>query len=196
MAELAARILGVEEAPRSFVGFDEFERMAEAGLFEGREKRVELLLGRLVEMAPISGMHSVACARLYRALDRALASVASKLEALPATTLKMEMSGPQPDLILAPSGGPAEKYFRPEEIKLAAEVAVSSLTIDLGMKQKLYASAGIPEYWVVDVHARVLHRLSEPGETGFYAKAEVLEADESVSPACAPEVSIAIKDLF
>lgn len=45
------------------------------------------------------------------------------------------------------------------------EVTVSSLRRDLVRKHELYARAGVPEYWVMDVHGRrvVVHRVPKEG---------------------------------
>ena len=56
---------------------------------------------------------------------------------------------------------------------MAIEVAVSSLGDDLGDKATLYAGHGVPEYWVVDVEARVVHRHSEPGANGYLQRTVV-----------------------
>ena len=44
-----------------------------------------------------------------------------------------------------------------DTVTLVIEVSDTTLEIDLGRKLELYAKAGVPEYWVVDVNAnRVL----------------------------------------
>ena len=44
----------------------------------------------------------------------------------------------------------------PEDIYWLVEIADTTLTYDLGTKRKLYAQAGIQEYWVIDVTVRQL----------------------------------------
>jgi Uma2 family endonuclease len=187
---------GVEEAPRPFLySFDDFERLDEASQYAGQGRRVELLLGRLVEMAPISGGHALISKRLFKALDIALEDTG--LQAVPTATVKIdEASGPEPDVLVADATSPAAKYFAANEVKLAAEVAVTSLALDLGVKQKIYGSSGIPEYWVLDADAKVLHQMTAPDETGFYTRCAVLHEGDTVSPLCAPGTKIAVKDLF
>ena len=63
---------------------------------------------------------------------------------------------------------------------LVVEVAQSSLRVDLGFKAPLYASAGIPEYWVLDLDydRLIVHR--DPCGDGYGACFE-LGADEEVT---------------
>ena len=66
--------------------------------------------------------------------------------------------------------------------------------LDLGAKAALYASAGIPEYWVLDLTANriVVHR--DPiGER--YNSIVAYDADEAVTPLAAESASIRLNDL-
>ncbi|MEN2787597.1 Uma2 family endonuclease [Sphingomonas qilianensis] len=48
-----------------------------------------------------------------------------------------------------------------------AEVSVSTLDMDLGRKLRLYARHGIPEYWVVDPEAKLLHQFWAKTDGGY-----------------------------
>jgi Uma2 family endonuclease len=50
---------------------------------------------------------------------------------------------------------------------LIVEVADSSLFRDLGDKVSLYAKAGVPEYWVLNLVDRALEVFRDPGEDGY-----------------------------
>ncbi|WP_375397365.1 Uma2 family endonuclease [uncultured Sphingomonas sp.] len=74
-------------------------------------------------------------------------------------------SEPQPDIILTtePRGAGAIPV---DSVALVVEVSASTLRFDLEDKARMYAAAGVPEYWVADVNARIIHRLWTPkGET-------------------------------
>ena len=47
------------------------------------------------------------------------------------------------------------------------EVSVSTHKLDRGSKAKLYARAGVPVYWVVDVPARSVEVYSHPQQGGY-----------------------------
>lgn len=55
---------------------------------------------------------------------------------------------------------------QPEDVLLVTEVAASSLSLDLSTKADLYARAGIPDYWVLDVNQRrmIVHRQPAEGK--------------------------------
>jgi Uma2 family endonuclease len=58
---------------------------------------------------------------------------------------------------------PSERHPSPKEIYLAVEVSETTLKQDEGKKLLAYQDAGIPEYWIVDVGAKVvrIHRLNQ-----------------------------------
>ena len=58
---------------------------------------------------------------------------------------------------------PSERHPSPKEIYLAVEVSETTLKQDEGKKLLAYQDAGIPEYWIVDVAAKVvrIHRLNQ-----------------------------------
>ena len=57
-------------------------------------------------------------------------------------------SEPEPDLVLVPPRRYADRH--PRQAYLLIEVADSSLDHDRETKAPLYASSGVPEYWIVD----------------------------------------------
>jgi Uma2 family endonuclease len=84
---------------------------------------------------------------------------------------------------------------RPEDLRLVAEVADSSLTFDLTTKASLYARAGIAEYWILDVSGRRLLVHREP-KSGGYGSIVVYSEHESVSPLSAPQARFPVADAF
>jgi Uma2 family endonuclease len=82
------------------------------------------------------------------------------------------------------------------------EVALTSLGFDREHKASLYARAGRPEYWVVNLVDRVLEVRRAPAPSpsapyGWdYSSVEVLGPGESVSPLAAPGSQVAVTDLL
>jgi len=72
---------------------------------------------------------------------------------------------------------------------LVIEVADSSLNDDRNIKRSLYARAGIPEYWIVDLNGQRFEVYSEPSEVGYRASRFYLRG-ESLSPSFAPDLSV------
>ena len=144
----------------------DFHRMAEAGIL-GEDSRVELIRGRIVDMAAIGSAHMVAVNRLTRLLvaaggDRGVMSVQNPVR-------PDEGSEPQPDLaVLRPGaddiGAPIP---HPADVLLLIEVADSTLREDRGEKAVLYAASGVMEYWVVNLVDRVFEVHRGPGAGGY-----------------------------
>ena len=90
---------------------------------------------------------------------------------------------PEPDF--AVTRETASSYFEnnpgPQDVSLVVEVADSSLNFDLNTKALLYARVGIPEYWVMDINGRRLHRHRQPTHDG-YRDIVIFNETESVSP--------------
>jgi Uma2 family endonuclease len=105
---------------------------------------------------------------------------------------------PEPDLIVLSRSSFAFEDVNPgpEDIQLVVEVSYSTLSFDLGTKARLYARAGIAEYWVLDVPGRrlVVHR--EPRPEGRFDFVKSFSEGESVAPLAAPGSALKIGDLF
>lgn len=171
-----------------------YHRMAEVGIF-APDERVELIDGEIVEMVPIGSEHAAAVVRLNRLFDpvhlhgRATVAVQSPLRLDAANE-------PVPDVMLL---RPRADDYRaalpgPGDVPLVVEVAKSSLDYDRAVKAPLYAAAGVPEFWLVDlVHARVeVHRV--PAE-GAYGRVERAAAGE-IAPAGLPAATVDVAALF
>ncbi len=82
------------------------------------------------------------------------------------------------------------------------EVSDSSLRYDRIEKASLYARSGIPDYWVLDLNARVLlvHRQPAPdGDAPFgfaYQRREPFQETDEVRALCRPEVAVPISRLL
>jgi Uma2 family endonuclease len=140
-----------------------YNRMVATGALDG--EKVELLEGLLVAVSPHSPEH----ARVIEELAARLASARARLR----VQLPLEPrpgSEPEPDLALMEQPPPPHEH--PRTLLLAVEVAVSSHRMDRGVKAGLYAGAGVPTYWLVDVPGRAVEVSSDPGPKG-YGRCEV-----------------------
>lgn len=151
-----------------------YNRMVATGALE--DEPVELLEGLLVEVSPQGPSHSTVIVRLTRHLAsaRAWLAVQLPLEARP-------RSEPEPDLALTEAEPSFDHHVR--TAVLAVEVAVSSHKKDRETKAPIYARAGVPTYWLVDVPAKTFELRTEPGPDG-YGRCEIYGAGTKVpSPA-------------
>ena len=91
-------------------------------------------------------------------------------------------SEPEPDItILNRPAGQLGRNPGPGDIVLIVEVSDTTLDHDLGPKARLYARAGIQEYWVIDIKGRRIHQHRQPKTEG-YASLRVVETGDALSP--------------
>lgn len=143
-----------------------YERMAEVGIL-GPESRVELIAGELLDMSPIGSLHAAVVSRLAR--DFIVAIGAAAVVRIQDPLRIDDFNEPQPDLVIL---APREDFYSaghpgPGDTLLVVEVADSSLAHDLNTKAAVYAQAGIPEYWVVDLAGRGVVLFSDPRGSGY-----------------------------
>jgi Uma2 family endonuclease len=150
-------------------------------------------------MAPASTDHGETSGDIFYALkSAAIAAGVEKLHRfIVHATLKIgKRSAPEPDVLVL-RAGEGEKYAQAEQAVLVVEVSVSTRGNDLTVKSRLYARAGVPEYWVVEPESRKVSVLRDPQSDGTWASTIVLEGQgAAVSPLFAPQISILLTELF
>ncbi len=179
------------ERTRRFTA-DEYERMVSLGIFR-EDERLELIGGEIVEMAPVGHRHGACIAQLNKRLvigvgDRALVWVQGPAR------LGVD-SVPEPDLALLRPHSYRAGSPRPEDVLLVIEVAESSLRYDRTTKLRLYARAGVPEYWVVSVGGEWIEVYRSPEGEGYRERRRA-GCGETVTPAAFADVSIDVDEVF
>ncbi|MEX2620537.1 MAG: Uma2 family endonuclease [Egibacteraceae bacterium] len=149
------------------------------------DERIQLLDGQLVTMSPQTARHAGIVEALNERLMPALVGTARVRLPMAAG----EHSEPEPDIAVVPADEPRDRH--PQRALLVIEVADSSLALDLVRKARIYAAAGVPVYWVIDVAGDVVHVHTDPGGQG-YASVTRHSADETLD-ACG--VSVALREL-
>lgn len=162
----------------------EYEQLVAAGAFE--DENVELLEGKLVIMAPQGSSHAYAIQKLTMALVRAVRDLGEVRVQCPLAL--SDLSEPEPDFaVVAPDADVLTSH--PSAALLVIEVAEASLRRDRDLKGTLYARAGIPEYWIVDVDAGQVHVHRNPHGDG-YRDVRTVGPDVKLSPGELPGVTI------
>jgi Uma2 family endonuclease len=167
----------------------EYDQLVALGAFQN--ERIELLEGALVAMSPIGAPHSSAVRRLTRLLVLNLEGRAAVLCQSPFAA--QDYSEPEPDFAIVPLGEYETNH--PSEAYLIIEVADSSLDIDRGKKLRVYASCGVPEYWVVNLPERCIEVYTQPSP-GVYAHVERYERGQSIRLLAFNDVEIAVSDVL
>jgi Uma2 family endonuclease len=166
----------------------EYEKLVDLGVFE--DERVELLRGVLVEMSPQGEPHSRISAwfaqRLIKALDldrfdtRTHSPFAASRDSMP-----------EPDVSVSRRSA---RGHHPKDALLLIEVSGSSFTKDRVIKTEIYAEAGVPEYWIVDLRTDTVDVLTRPTPRG-YAKTTRRSINDVLRPARLRGVTIAVADV-
>ena len=144
----------------------EYRRMTEVGIL-GEDDRVELIRGEIVEMSPIGRRHRAFVDNLNQLLVLRLAGRA--IVSVQNSVALTDDTEPQPDLtVLRRRQVPyKEREAYADDVLLLIEVADTSLAYERSTKLRLYAEAGIPEYWVVDCVAEAVEIHRTPGPEGY-----------------------------
>jgi Uma2 family endonuclease len=74
-------------------------------------------------------------------------------------------------------------------------VAESSLAYDRSTKMRLYAEAGVPEYWVVDCTAETVEVHRGPGPDG-YREVNLVAGAATLTLQAFPDVELRATDIF
>lgn len=182
------------EFPRRLFTVQEYHRMAEAGIFHPDE-RVELIEGEIVQMSPIGPRHAgcvINANRLFltRLGDRAVVSPQNPVVIQP-------RSEPQPDLLLLRPRvvSYSREHPTPEDVLLAVEVADTTVRFDRLVKSRLYARAGIGEFWLLLTVDGTVEVYRAPGSEG-YTSVTQHGPGQMVSPLAFPDVGFAVTDFF
>jgi Uma2 family endonuclease len=157
---------------------DEVLRMVDAGILADDEP-VELLHGVLTAVSSKTPAHEVVKLRLGEWLAPVLTDPRYMVRIEAPVVVPDRTSLPEPDLAVVPRGDYTARH--PATALLVIEVAVSSLRIDVQLKPGLYAAAGVPDYWVVDVAAGCVRTFTDP-RAGTYATRGTARPGDALAP--------------
>ena len=176
----------------------DYERLVDGGLLDGQQ--VELIDGYIVEMTPIGPSHVVAVMLLASALTRVFDTGYIIRQQAPFAT--DEFGEPQPDIAVVP--GAVRDYHRthPTSAVLIVEVADSSLRYDRLTKGSLYATIGVPEYWIVNLNqpqVEIYQRSTADVSSSHgsrYTDCTIVTPDGQLSPLAGNGQTISVRDIL
>lgn len=143
---------------------EEYRKMADVGLLR-EDARVELIAGEIIETSPVGWPHAECANRLNKILVRL---VGDRFAVNVQNPIALgEGDEPQPDLALAEEDPSRRRLPGPEDVVLIVEVSDGTLAYDKNIKLPLYARAGTPECWVVDLRNRKVEVHTDPGIGGY-----------------------------
>lgn len=169
---------------------EEYYRMGDAGLF--LNERVQLINGEIFKMAPMKERHAAGVQLTEAAIQRAFGDGYCVRPQLP--LFLTDVSEPEPDVAVVPGGPRDYLEEHPRSALLVVEVSESTLAFDRGTKSRLYAEAGIEDYWIINLVDRCVEVCREPID-GEYADQTRHDHDEEVTPLAAGS-SVKVADLL
>lgn len=182
------------QVEKRYFSVSEYHLMAEVGILS-EDDRVELIEGEIVKMSPIGSRHAACVSRLNRLLNRLLR---------PDTIVRVQdpirldgYSEPEPDVALVK---PRDDFYsrehpEPGDVLLLIEVADTSVERDLEAKLPLYARAGIPEAWLVNLPAETIEVHSRP-DGGEYRETVRTKRGETLKSRTIPGLELAADDVL
>jgi Uma2 family endonuclease len=144
---------------------DQYERMIEVGILT-KYNYVELIHGEIVVVPPISPPHAY-CSMMLNDLitpnvpDEVIVAVRGPIRL-------SDDSVPQPDVALLKFARYVHAYPRAGDVYMVIEIADTTRGYFDDVKLPLYAAAGIPETWLVDLVANRIERHAQPEADGYH----------------------------
>jgi Uma2 family endonuclease len=180
-------------APHWKLSTGDYHHMIAAGILP-EDARIELIKGELIDMGAIGFFHASVSNQITMDLchltqGRAMVWCQGPIYLGP-------HSEPQPDLTLLRPHPQRYRTRAPhiDDVLLVIEIADASLRYDRDIKIPLYALAGLPEYWIVNLTDRTIETHRDPDKTlGRYLT--VTEASGgTLSPLALPDLAVDITD--
>lgn len=195
--DLLEEIVAGRAPPVVALTVDQFQEMIKSGIIPDGSP-VELIDGILVQKDRSAAgeqcrghnpRHALMIRRLLRVLSARCESLGFHVQSQLPIALT-ERNAPEPDVAII-SGDPevfGNRHPRPGEIAAVFEIADSSLRFDRSTKQRLYASAGIPTYWIVNLPDRCVEVHRQPDAVqGLYSERTEYRPGDSIALAVGRE---------
>ncbi|MBI4908172.1 MAG: Uma2 family endonuclease [Acidobacteria bacterium] len=159
---------------------EQIAQLRDAGLLH--VQRYELIEGELIDKMRQNAPHASAIVRLQKAFIR-LYEIDHMRVQLPLEVRldDRSLNEPEPDFVITrgPNDDYAARHPQGHELTLLVEVSDSTARMDRIRKRRLYARAGVPEYWVLDLQKRQLFVYRTP-QGDAYLEAKAYAEEESV----------------
>jgi Uma2 family endonuclease len=159
------------------------------------DDRVELLDGVIVAEPPMDPPHAAGIARVTRAVDRAVGDRAALRAQMP--FIASPFSAPEPDVAVVPGAHDDYTDEHPSVALLVVEVSASSLQPDRLSKSRIYAGAGVPDYWIVNLRDACVEIFRAPDVVQrVYGTRRILCRGEHLDLVALPGARVAVADLL
>ncbi|MDB5070158.1 MAG: hypothetical protein JWM87_1269 [Candidatus Eremiobacteraeota bacterium] len=191
--DMVKSVSDMEAIQQHPITVEEFDRMAEAGVFGDR--RIELIDGRLIDVPPQGPPHAGTVSAFQFSLQTAFGR-----RALVRPQLSLPVaahSQPEPDVAIVRWNDSFYRDRHPsaEETFAVVEISHTTLAFDRDVKRRLYGAGRVLEYWIIDVTHHRIEMYREPHDLG-YAWEKRCGSGDSVSFEAFPDVVFSADELL
>ena len=155
-----------------------YERMIDAGLFPPHS-HAELINGKIIDMSPQGTVHYTVLTLLEAILRKTFGT--GHIIRTQAPFIVSDDSEPEPDIAVVTGSPRNYLHEHPSKAKLLVEISDTTLKYDRETKNGLYATGGIPEYWVVNLKENCVEVFRAP-RNGRYTELKSYYTGESITP--------------
>jgi Uma2 family endonuclease len=173
---------------------DDYYRMGDVGILP-HDARVELIDGDVIQMPPIGSHHNGSVIGLDEVLRERLGRRVSI--SIQGPLILPKYGTPQPDILILRRRDDHYRTANPTaaDVLLLIEVSDSTLVHDRDTKAPMYAQAGIPEYWIVNLVDAQLLVYRQPVDR-VYRSVQPLKKGDSVQPLAFPDVTLDVSEIL
>lgn len=173
---------------------DEYYKMIELGMLKDYEK-AEIIEGELIQKMPIGKKHSAVVEKLNEILRDRLGKSVSLRNQQP---VKFDdYNEPEPDLAILQRREDfySDKKPVPKDVLLLIEVSDATLRYDRDTKLTLYAEAGIPEVWIVNLPNDIVEVHQKPS-VGIYQLTKIFKRGEQIESNILLDLKLEVNEIL
>jgi Uma2 family endonuclease len=173
---------------------DDYHRMVQGGVLPARS-RVELIDGDVFNRPRTSRQHAATVDRLRDRLREKLGRGFLVQKQHPVRASLHSEPVPDVTVVLRSADGYRSGHPIPNDVLLLVEVAEGSLAYDRKEKSRVYARAGIADYWIVNLIRReiIVHR--QPARTRFHS-IQVMRRGDILRPLAFEDVELSVDEML
>jgi len=173
---------------------DEYYKMIELGMLKDYEK-AEIIEGELIQKMPIGKKHSAVVEKLNEILRDRLGKSVSLRNQQPVRFGKY--NEPEPDLAILHR---REDFYAntrpvPKDVLILIEVSDATLKYDRDTKLTLYAEAGVPEAWIVNLPNDIIEIHQKPS-VGIYQLTKIFKRGEQIESEILPDLKLEVNEIL
>lgn len=163
---------------KRLINVSEYHGMAEAGILKPQDK-VELIHGEILEMSPIGSKHAAIVVKLNKLFNHIISD--DQLISIQNPICINDLNEPEPDIsvLKAKADFYAESHPKGTDTLLVIEVSDSTLSYDKEIKLPLYATGGVPEYWIINLQKNEIEVHRSP-EGDVYKRIQIAQQGDTI----------------